>query len=60
MSEEYKIYPDPARQNLPAGYWLMAGSDDSYSVKFYMPKKPRWLVRKMMQWLLGFEWRDFK
>ena len=36
------------------GFWKMPGAP----VRFAATEKPRWYVRFMMKWLMGWEWKD--
>lgn len=60
MSEEYRTQFELIKLPRPAGYWLLPGHDNGCGTRFSSPKKPNWLVRKMMRILLGFKWEDFK
>lgn len=45
--------------NMPpsAGYWRFPGSG-AISTQIYMERRPRWLTRFLMKWLLEFVWVD--
>jgi hypothetical protein len=42
----------------PVGWWVMPGGDKSCTVKFSAGRKPRWLTRKMMDWVFEWKWED--
>lgn len=42
----------------PIGYWILPGSDPVWKVKFSAYKKPRWLTRKFMEYVLEWKWED--
>jgi hypothetical protein len=44
--------------NTPIGYWILPGSDPIWKVKFSAYKKPRWLTRMFMQYVLEWKWED--
>lgn len=37
------------------GCWIICGN---WGLHIHMKKRPRWLTRKMANWLLEWEWRD--
>ena len=41
------------------GGWRMPGCDGYQSITFNATKKPRWLTRKLMWYLMEWKWIDF-
>ena len=37
------------------GYWRIGGS---YGLRFGVERRPRWLTRKLCNWLFEFEWEE--
>ena len=40
----------------PAGWWVLPGSMPGYRTAFSAQNKPRWLTRKMMNWIFEWKW----
>jgi len=49
VTPTFKFNPNP----VTVGYWNIAEN-----VQVYQEKKPRWVVRKMSELLLGWNWKD--
>jgi hypothetical protein len=49
VTPTFKFHSNP----ITVGYWTVAEN-----VQVYQEKKPRWMVRKMSELLLGWNWKD--
>lgn len=45
-------FPPPS-----VGCWVIGGE---WGLHIYLTKKPRWLTRVLMRWLVEWEWKDNK
>lgn len=54
LKPSYEIrFPPP-----PVGWWILPGSSEKGCIKFSGHKRPRWLTRKMMEWVFEWKWED--
>jgi hypothetical protein len=60
MDETVLTIPNDGRYTIsvpppPIGYWQISGP---LGIQVCVSRRPRWLTRKMVAWLLEWEWRD--